>query len=299
MKNVYFIRHNFGDARKNGKEDELRKILRTNNCIAIHFNDEEPADEEWEDAINRAEEAEDAEKKRFVKAAKIFRELKKDGGYVLTQYETNGDFLIVKIEPGTRICYLKELSESNNSNFKGFKCLKFSKFKVCRASEVPLLLAVRPIQQTIARMVKGQKVVLNIFDGKKNEQDIAFLTPKIQELLVQEWLRSSDAKKLQIKYQVILTGKSYPFYDIIGRTILGKKLFAQVTYHDLSTKKSKFLAFQKLASKANENQVFVMFSREKSGERNGVIFKDLNEVLKDLLKSNAEFIEEVFQGATD
>jgi len=300
MENVYFIRHNFGDAKEKGKEKELREILKANKCIAIHFDNKEPLDEEWEDAINKAVETKQT---KFAKAAKIFQELKSNGGYVLTQYGSEeGKLFIGEIEPGTRISYLGDrLIKLNDTNYKcdGFKCLRFSDVKEFTISKFPVLFALRPIQQTIARIKRGQKIVIDIFNNGAIKSELDYLPPKFQELIVQEWLRSSDAGKLQLKYQLILTGKDFPSVDLIGKTINNDILFVQVTYNKSGEDKSKFKAFNDLAIKAKENHLYVMFSKEETSEKGNFIFKNLDEVFHDLVKNNSEFITDIFQGISD
>ncbi len=292
MENVYFVRHNFSSENLDNQR-EVRVILKKEECIAIHFNEDEPLDEKWE------VESEKTTDSKFKKAAKVYSQIKNSGGYVLAQYDgSSGEIYIGKVNSQSPIFYLPALTKKN---LKGYKCLKIENLKPFKLSKYPILFAIRPIQQTLARMGDiGTEIVKQIYETGKLKQELKFLTPQFQELIVQEWLRSEYAKDLQIKYQLILTGKDYPSVDIIGRTNNGETLFAQVTYHSESSNKKKFEYFQELAKKdKNPNNLYVMFSNQKVDLQNGeVIFKKLDAIFSELKTDEIYkmFLKNIFEG---
>ncbi len=291
MDNVYFIRHNFSVENKTIRE-KIRSILIKESCVAIHFNEDEIIDENWEDELNKTSQSE------FKKAGNIFSKIKKEGSYVFAQYDgRSGEILIGKIPSQSKIVYLTTIRDNN---YKGYKCLKMKDVKSFKLSKFPILFAIRPIQQTLAKMGdKSAEIIRQIYENGKLEADLSSLTPQFQELIVQEWLRSNLAEDLQIQYQLILTGKDYPSVDIIGKTLKGKILFAQVTYHNQLSNTNKFEAFEKLAIEdKNPEHIYVMFSKGESTNTGAFISKNLDEIFTELNKDKVynTFIKNIFEG---
>jgi hypothetical protein len=295
MNNVYFIRHNFNDARENKIENEIRGILKKENCIAIHFNYNKILDEEWDNEVYSKD-------SKFKKAKEIFKNLKNDGGYVYAQYNIDDKITIGKIAPGSKIIYLEEFENKKQKGFEGFKCLRFSEPpKEYNPIELPVLFALRPIQQTIAKLNNtSAEIVRQIFENDKIDNELKYLSPKFQELLVQEWLRSEYSKDLKLKYQLILTGKDFPAVDIIGETFQGKILFGQVTYYKEVDNKNKFEKFKDLSRNSkNKHSIYVMFSREeKKKDDNDIIYISLDKIFNELNADSfyTNFIEKIFNG---
>ncbi|MDI9365644.1 MAG: hypothetical protein QM541_11885 [Flavobacterium sp.] len=290
MRNVYFIRHNFA-VENLTMQNEVRHILIKEKCISIHFNNDEPSDECWENEIEKTNQPE------FKKAGNTFSNIKKEGAYVFAQYDSkSGEMFIGKIPAASKITYLPEI----NTKYKGYKCLQMQDVKSFKLSRFPILFAIRPIQQTLAKMgEKSAEIIRQIYENGKLNENLSSLSPQFQELIVQEWLRSELAGDLQIQYQLILTGKNYPSVDIIGKTLKRKVLFAQVTYHDELSNKTKFEAFEKLANEdKNQEHIYAIFSKEKSAKKGKIISKNLDEIFAELDKDKVynTFIKNIFEG---
>jgi hypothetical protein len=219
MSDIYFIRHNFNDS----DDRALWAHCKTNRCIAIHFN--------REGFHEFAQYSKENQQPNFKKAFRDLQTLSRQGGRVVAQFASNC-FQIGIVQPGTPIV-MHNYPDGNPPQNNFYKTLAVQEMSdAFYYADYPLLSALRPPYQTIAKM---STVVANMFDhlltGAPLDFTVSNLHPQMLELMCDECLRSDLCPAdLRIRYSLLRTGKTLPVIDMYALTREGKFLCMQVTH---------------------------------------------------------------------
>jgi hypothetical protein len=217
MNDIYFIRHSFNNA------EAVWKHCKEQQCIAIHFNRE--AHEEYELYSKENQVA------GFKKAFADLQKLAATGGKVVVQFESSA-FQMGIVSPGTPLTFYN-FPDGNPAQDNFYKTLRLARISpLFHYAQYPLLSALRPPFQTIARM---SPVVANMFDhllsGTPLDFTVGNLHPQMLELMCDEYLRTDWCpQEYRIQFALVRTGKTLPVIDMYAYTRQGQYLCMQVTH---------------------------------------------------------------------
>jgi len=268
--NVYFIRHNWHDKEL---REEINKKLLNEKRIAIHFNDK--AHKKFEDYSSK-----EKKKPGFKEAWSIFNQLGKNGGIVLAQYDEY--FIIGKVKKGTKVEF------RNIGSKKGLKTYTFDRSKKILRKKCLNLVASLPRYRTITEVKKTEVLIRAYYDKlirkEKTKPIIELLSPKLQEQMCVEWLRSELCdKSYKIKYLILKPGLDMEGIDIYGKTCGDKYLFGQVSYTNNKKELGKKIeALNKLAEKG----IKILFTLKKENNpKQGVKLVSMVDIFSQLARN--------------
>ena len=226
---TYFIRHSSAlDLSK-----EFLTSLWNDRRIAIHYPQDKSGQLLPEDSSSLNL---DDYESRARRAMKALTELAHFGGYVCATYRGRDQFLVGKVEPGSKIDLLegKWGDLKNNEGRKAIvKTLAIVSAIVLDEAKYVQLLVGRPRQGTIMRWPSIEKRVEDLYEGTKSPFGFQQLTPPELETLCAEFLRLPAATACGLPTLACLSlpaGSTLKDIDIYGITPAGKSLVAQVTY---------------------------------------------------------------------
>ena len=194
------------------------------------------------------------------KALNALLDISKNGAYVFAVYENKNEYKLGLIDPNTEI----ELIEGKWGNKNEFgnrvailKGLKFTKKLILSANDAISLTCAQPRQGTLCQWHSVGFRVENLFKGISYKKTISDLTPDLQEVLCSEYLRIHSDNRLP-KLISLLTpvGRTMKDVDIVGLSVEGNKILAQVTYGNEPSNK-----IDNLLKYSNDNAILILFSK--------------------------------------
>ena len=104
------------------------------------------------------------------------------------------------------------------------------------------------------------------------------------EQLCENYLRSEFVPdEIRLDYCMVKIGKTLPYVDIVGRSISGNKLYAQVTFAENNKADEKA---EMLVDFTKQNGKSIMFSNGLSKKINGLDYTfEIEKVFSDFMKS--------------
>ncbi|WP_026951135.1 hypothetical protein [Algoriphagus mannitolivorans] len=207
------------------------QFLWENNYLAIHYPTSKSGWDDEEDcqSLNPKDYSGSA-----LKGMNALQNLSRDGGFVFCVYESQNQYKIGKIEPNTPIEILFG-KWGNKNGLEGrkaaLKALKINDFQVLSPAEALSLTSVQPRQGTICVWSKVETRVKNLVQNINESVTLSDLTPDLQEVLCQEFLRMG-LDPLLPKLEALLApiGRTMKDVDIFGLSKEGKTILAQVSY---------------------------------------------------------------------
>jgi hypothetical protein len=253
---IYFIRHTFKNA------EAMQSHCIVEQAIAIHFNSEGKFSFEEYSLENQ-------QNKGFKKAFRTLEQLGEQGGLVVAQYNPS-EFYLGEVRPKTAI-ELYDYGQQKGTGENYYKLLKLSSRKGPYAyANYPHVMALKPPYTTINVLSKYANNIIVCLWNETTAFDciVNNLHPKMLEQMCEEWLRTSFADDLQIRFQTFQTGKNLPIVDILAETLKGERLAVQVT-HTKDVKKAVHKAKALLnyqQSVSSDNKLRPVFMGPKSLE---------------------------------
>lgn len=167
------------------------------------------------------------------------RELAEFGGYVFAVYRPFEGGKIGYVRPNSEIELLKG-RWGNQNGLDGreavLKSIKLENVQNLSPAQCISLKSVQPRQGTFVRWHKVGTRVKSLLNGNK-ELNVGSLTPDLQEVMCMEFLRLDLVSKYGLpilKHTLAPVGRTMKDVDIIGATVEGNKIYAQVTFHQLT-----------------------------------------------------------------
>gem|GEM_PF-6498554 len=244
--------------------------LQKRNLIAYHFADE------FHDNIEDYPE----QTRGLTQAFNAFHAINKTGCIVVAEYTDPASFVAGMIKPGTKT---EPLTLNGSDGEVVYKTMSYENPKRFRYADYPLLAAIRPPYSTICSTGRSfSQIIKHIYSGETIELAVDFMHPSSIELMCDTFLKSELAPAdVRLEYALLRTGKTMPAVDIYGRSISGKKVFAQVTYAASAPSKLELLI-----GFANGTGMTVYFSRDKKVSHPGLNYHfNIDEVFKKMLES--------------
>lgn len=244
--NSYFIRHTNVLA----VGPTVISRLYAEDTIAIHFPGDGPFD-------SRSLEPSDYKNRSERTAIALFKELATNGGYVWAQYYTEENVKIGCVLPGSLIVLREEKWTNPEYQLRLgspaiLKTLKMSSLQVIKPDRLQALRAMRPKQGTISRWPSAHAQLKAVIEHENVPLEWSNLSPAQQEIAFTEFLREHDIAELP-KLQLLLMppGRTLKDIDVYGLATDGHKIFAQVTYSNLSAARGKIERLRKYAGSSN------------------------------------------------
>jgi hypothetical protein len=171
-------------------DSETHQFLWDNNYMAIHYPTSKKG---WDDQ----QDSQSLDPKDYsgsaLKGMNALHKLASDGGFVFCVYESQNQYKIGKVLPNTPIEILTGKWGNKNGlegRIASLKGLKIVEYKTLSPTEAISLTCVQPRQGTICVWSKVGKKVQNLVEGKLSQLTLSDLTPDLQEVLCQEFLRT-------------------------------------------------------------------------------------------------------------
>lgn len=269
---IVALRPSAGEFRKEGVEMEVvfirHKMSHTvgtlrelwlNKLIAVHFADVASTNPE------------DYPEKDRWRVRLAFNRLKKcceRGAIVGADFSVlHPKMLVGEIKPRSKIEAI-EVGEGKLGKTKFiYKVVQLERAKEVSYTDYPLLLAIQPRRGTITRWQKAKRYLNAILGSGDIPWSVNSLAPSQLEVLCYEFLRSAKTPtKMKLDFLLMPIGRTLKDIDIVGVTMEGKKLFAQITHgsSNLKEMEEKINALRKYES---PNTVLIFFGPEKLYEK--------------------------------
>lgn len=212
-------------------DSETHQFLWDNNYLAIHYPTSKKG---WDDQADCQSLYPKDYSGSALKGMNALHKLSTEGGIVFCVYEHQNRYKIGKVLPDTPIEILtgrwgKKNGLEGRTAF--LKALKIEEYQILTPAEALPLTCAQPRQGTICIWSKVGKRVQNLVQGSNSHLTLSDLTPDLQEVLCQEFLRMGDEPLLP-KMEALLApiGRTMMDVDILGITKEGKIILAQVSY---------------------------------------------------------------------
>lgn len=212
-------------------DSETRQFLWDNNYLAIHYPTSKKGWDDKQDSqsLNPKDYSGSA-----LKAMNAMQKLSHEGGFVCCVYESQNLYKIGKVLPNTPIEILSGKWGKKNGldgRIASLKALRITEHKTLTPAETLSLTSVQPRQGTICVWSKVGKRVQNLVEGDQSKITLSDLTPDLQEVLCQEFLRMNiDPFIPDMESLLAPIGRTIKDVDILGVSKEGKTVLAQVSY---------------------------------------------------------------------
>jgi hypothetical protein len=234
--NTFFIRH----THQLSISDETRQKLWDDQLIAIHFPVN--CDGSWENngdnrSLNPADYIGSGKK-----SMNRLCELARFGGYVCAEYHGKSEILIGKIDPESEISLLEGKWNQGLDRVAVLKTLRLTNTKKISPNSYAVIAASRPRMGTISRWPSVRNAISLLVDGHKPPPSWEMLSTSQQELGCSEFLRLEEISQFglpRLQALILPFGGTLKDVDIIGIATDTKKIFAQVTFFDFNSARTK------------------------------------------------------------
>lgn len=222
--NSWFIRH----AKGLGVEDKDVQGLWDEDRIAVHFPGIGA-----EDSVST--DPNDYRLEKHIKGIRAIVDLAKEGGYVWADYRTCEEAKVGWVQPSSTI-EIKDGTWRQESKYPGrkakLKTLRITKVQIIPVGAWMSLRVARPRKGTISLWAKAYAKLDSIMNGTVLPRTWDNLSSAVQEIVCSEYLRSPQNGLPKLRRLLVPVGRTMKDVDIYGLAEDGKKLFAQVTFHE-------------------------------------------------------------------
>jgi hypothetical protein len=223
--NTYFIRHTC----KLNIDAPTRGRLINEGLIAIHYPD--GPDGLGTEDVNSLDPA--AHDRRGANILRRFLDFSRDGGYVCAEYFNVPGWTLGYVAPCSEVQLLYGHWYNPCDRVAVLKTLKLSRLRRVEEGAAAAMLVARPRQGTFMQWHRAGRNIERLVDGWTATPTFDDLSPDQQEVLCAEFLRTPLAHSLGLPvlaHLTVPTGRTMRDIDIIGVTLDGSQLVAQVTY---------------------------------------------------------------------
>lgn len=226
---TYFIRH----TSKLNISDLTRQRLWNESRIAIHYpHDGEGNLQDFDNASLDSDDYYGIAKNVMMR----FHLLGREGGYVCAQYYGHSELLLGVIAPKSKMTLIHGAWGSCERPAV-LKTLQLVDTKLLQPEDHAVIASSRPQQGTFSRWHAVGDGIAALIANRKVPLSWESLSPQRQEVGCSEFLRLPEALNFglpQLQSLILPVGRTLKDIDLVGIASDGKRIFAQVTYSNIS-----------------------------------------------------------------
>jgi hypothetical protein len=222
------------------------------------------------------------------KAVGALLRLSSDGGYVCAQYRSRERYLIGKVRPKSPIQLIPGMWGDRNDYSGRPAILKGLQLSTCKELDPYQYASVhigRPQQGTISRWRNCRSLIEDLVENREIAFDLDHLTPLDQEIACQEFLRQSGTGLPILSALLGFPGRTMKDIDILGISVDGLKIMAQVTHNSLEESDWKLQALRKYNGGGDHLILFCRHNKEETIQ--GVHVYPINKAIESFVASPA------------